>query len=73
MNKKVFENLYSFNIMFDEVKSLQPQHDRYNYDIVNNIYIYKDTKKGMVHETEPNNELVTNHINSFLPKFNKKI
>lgn len=60
------KNLYSPTIIFDEVAPLKPKQDNYNYNLVNDLYIYKDNKKCQIHETEPNNDFINNYIESFL-------
>lgn len=70
MTDSVLTNLYSSTIVFDEITPLKQMHDTFNYNLVNNIYIYKDTKKNLVQETEYNNDYVNNYINSVLNSHN---
>jgi len=67
MSNSELKNLYSPTIVFDEVIPLKQMHDTFNYNLVNNIYFYKDNKKNLVQETEPNNDFVNTHINSCYP------
>lgn len=66
MSKSVFENLYSPNLMFDDVVPLKQMSEKYNYNLVNQIYIYTDTKKNIAKESDENSQVVQNHIKSFL-------
>ena len=68
MDKKVLENLYSPNIMFDEVTPLRPIHDNYNYEVISCTSLYKDTIKGLTQENDEPPNLVSNYINSFFSK-----
>ena len=40
--------------------------ETYNYAIVNNLYIHKDTKKNLPQEAETDNSIIKNHIKTFL-------
>jgi hypothetical protein len=67
MDNKVLKNLYSHNIIFDEVTPLRQMNESYNHRLVNDIYIYKDNKnKNLTPETEADITLIKTHINSFL-------
>lgn len=66
MTDTVLKNLYSPSIVFDEVIPLKQMKDTFNYNLVNNIYIYKDNKKPMIQENESNNDFVNNYVNSFI-------
>lgn len=68
MDKTILKNLYSHNIIFDDVVPLKQMNESYNFRLVNDIYVYKNSMKDLtpVTESETTNTLIKNHINSFL-------
>lgn len=73
MNNKVLQNLYSPSIVFDDVTPLKQMNDSFNYNLMDNLYIYKDNKKNLVQEQEQNNDFVNNYINSFITSTRKTV
>jgi len=66
MDNTVLKNLYSPKIIFDEVTPLKQMHESYNYNLVSDIYIYKDLNKNLIPEADTKNTIIKNYINSFL-------